>query len=56
MGQVKLPEATGRQARLIELDPSYVDVIVKRWQDYTGRKAVLEGDGREFEQMALARS
>jgi hypothetical protein len=30
-------------------------VIVKRWQDYTGRKAVLEGDGREFEQVAIER-
>jgi DNA modification methylase len=29
-------ETTGRQARLIELDPRYVDGIVKRWQDYTG--------------------
>ena len=46
-------ETTGRQARLIELDPRYVDVIVKRWQDYTGRKAVLESDGREFEQIAI---
>jgi len=45
-------ETTGRQARLIELDPKYVDVIVTRWQDYTGRKAVLENDGREFEQIA----
>jgi DNA modification methylase len=49
-------EATGRQARLIELDPRYVDVIVRRWQDYTGRKAVLENDGREFEQIAIERS
>ena len=49
-------ETTGRSARLIELDPRYVDVIVKRWQDYTGRKAVFEGDGREFEQIALERS
>jgi DNA modification methylase len=48
-------ETTGRQARLIELDPRYVDVIVKRWQDYTGQKAVLDGDGREFEQIALER-
>jgi len=46
----------GRQARLIELVPRYVDVIVKRWQDYTGREAVLEGDGREFEQVGLERS
>ena len=49
-------ETTGRQARLIEVDPRYVDVIVKRWQDYTGRKAVLKNDGREFEQIALERS
>jgi len=48
-------ETTGRQARLIELDPRYVDVIVKRWQDYTGRKAVLNTDGREFEQIATER-
>ena len=49
-------ETTGRRARLIELDPRYVDVIVKRWQDYNGRKAVLENDGREFEQIAIERS
>jgi hypothetical protein len=41
---------------LIEIDPLYVDVIVKRWQDYMGRKAVLERDGREFEQIAFERS
>ena len=32
-------EHTGRQARLIELDPKYVDVIVRRWQEMTGQKA-----------------
>ncbi len=48
-------ETTGRQARLIELDPRYVDVIVNRWQDYTGHKAILEADGREFEQVAIKR-
>ena len=37
-------ERTGRIARLIELDPRYVDVIVKRWEEFTGGKAVLEGD------------
>jgi DNA modification methylase len=35
-------ERTGRKARLVELDPRYVDVIVKRWEDFTERKAVLE--------------
>ena len=29
-------ERTGRSARLMELDPKYVDVIVARWQDFTG--------------------
>jgi DNA modification methylase len=32
-------EKSGRQARLIELDPKYCDVIVKRWEDFTGKKA-----------------
>ncbi len=41
-------EKTGRQARLVELDPKYVDVIVRRWQDWTGGTATLEGDGRPF--------
>ncbi|MDD3182651.1 MAG: site-specific DNA-methyltransferase [Alphaproteobacteria bacterium] len=34
-------EKTGRQARLIELDPKYCDVIVKRWEDFTGNKAAI---------------
>jgi DNA modification methylase len=34
-------EKTNRRARLIELDPKFADVIVKRWEDYTGEKAVL---------------
>lgn len=34
-------EKNGRVARLMELDPKYCDVIVKRWEDFTGKKAVL---------------
>jgi DNA modification methylase len=34
-------EKINRHARLMELDPKYCDVIVKRWQDFTGKKAVL---------------
>jgi DNA modification methylase len=34
-------EKTGRKARLMELDPKYCDVIIKRWEDFTGRKAEL---------------
>ena len=32
-------EKTGRKARLIELDPKFCDVIVRRWEEYTGQKA-----------------
>jgi DNA modification methylase len=45
-------EKTRRQARLLELDPKYCDVIVGRWQDWTGEQAMLEGDGRSFEEIA----
>lgn len=38
----------GMCARLIELDPRFVDVIVKRWQDYTGRRATNAQTGEEF--------
>ena len=41
-------ERTGRVARLLELDPRYVDVIVERWQAETGRDATLDDDGRSF--------
>lgn len=34
-------EKQGRSARIMELDPKYCDVIVKRWEDFTGKKAVL---------------
>lgn len=34
-------EKNGRVARIMELDPKYCDVIVKRWEDFTGKKAVL---------------
>ena len=41
-------EKSGRRARLIELDPKYVDVIVRRWQDYTGQEAIRANDGATF--------
>lgn len=44
-------EKHGRIARLMELDPKYVDVIVKRWQDFTGRKAALESNGKTFDEL-----
>jgi DNA modification methylase len=45
-------QKTARQARMIELDPRYVDVIVRRWQAFTGLKAVLEDGGRSFREIA----
>ena len=45
-------EKSGRQARLIELDPKYVDVIVRRWQDWTGQQATRESDVLAFDQAA----
>ena len=48
-------EKTGRVARLMELDPKYCDVIVRRWQEYTGHQAVLDGDERTFEEVAAKR-
>ena len=38
-------EYTGRKGRLIELDPRYVDVICRRWQDFTGAMPMLESSG-----------
>ena len=48
-------EKTGRGARMIELDPRYVDTAVVRWQDFTGAEAVLEGDGRSFREIGEER-
>ena len=48
-------ERRGRKARLMEIDPRYAQVIVARWQGYSGKSAVLDGDGRTFEEVARAR-
>lgn len=41
-------EKTARGARLMELDPRYVDVIVRRWQDFTGQRATHAETGEAF--------
>jgi DNA modification methylase len=48
-------ERTGRHARVLEIMPGYVDVMVRRWQGITGKSATLEGDGRSFEDVAAER-
>jgi DNA modification methylase len=46
-------EKSGRRARLIELDPKYVDVIVRRWQAWTDRSTVREQDGVAFDDLLV---
>ena len=41
-------ERLGRRCAAIEIDPRYVDVVVRRWQDLTGNAALLDEDGRTF--------
>ena len=43
-------EMTGRPCHAIELNPAYVDVAIRRWQDFTGDAAVLAGNGCTFAQ------
>jgi DNA modification methylase len=45
-------ERTGRQARLIEFDPHYVDLIIRRWQSFTGAVAVHIGSNRTFDEIS----
>lgn len=47
-------EKSGRVARLIELDPKYCDVIIRRWQQWTGKEAFRESDGMAFDTLAGA--
>ena len=47
-------EATGRTAALVELDPGYCDVIVRRWTEQTGGTAVRR-DGAVFDALARER-
>ena len=48
-------ELAGRICCGIEIDPKYVDVTVRRWQRLTGQPAVLNGDGRSFEEISHER-
>ena len=48
-------ERRGRRARLMEIDLKYADVVVVRYQEYSGRPAVLDGDGRSFDEIRQER-
>jgi ParB-like chromosome segregation protein Spo0J len=49
-------EKVGRVAYGVEIEPRYVDVAIVRWQQLTKLEATLEGDGRSFEEIKLARA
>jgi DNA modification methylase len=48
-------ELTERVCYGMELDPKYADVVVARWEQLTGKKATLDGDGRTFEETKVER-
>jgi len=48
-------EKLGRDGRGIELSPAYVDVSIKRWQDFTGEQATLEATGQTYDQLKQER-
>ena len=48
-------ETEGRRCLGIELNPEYVDIIVQRWQEFTGLQATLEATGQTFAEVAAAR-
>lgn len=44
-------EKVGKRARLMELEPKYCDVIVRRWQDFTGKQAIHAESGKTFDEV-----
>ncbi len=45
-------ERVGRICYGIEIEPKYVDVAIRRWQRYTGERAILETNGKSFDDIA----
>jgi DNA modification methylase len=53
--QIIAGERYGRLVFGIEMEPAYCDVIVRRWEAFTGREATLDGDGRTFAAISAER-
>ena len=53
--QIMAGEANGRRVFAMEISSAYVDVAVQRWQADTGREAILDGDGRGFDEIRVGR-
>jgi DNA modification methylase len=49
-------EKVGRRGYGIEIDPLYIDVAIRRWQEFTKRDAILEATGQTFDEVAAERS
>ena len=49
-------EMSGRRCLGIDIDPRYVDVVVLRWQALSGSQAILEGEGKTFDDIGPLRN
>jgi len=45
-------EKTGRRCRMMEIEEKYVDTIIRRWQEFTGRDAIHQETGKTFNELA----
>jgi DNA modification methylase len=54
--QLVAAERLRRRCRAMEISPAFVDVAVRRWEQATGKQAVLDGDGRTFAEIAAERA
>ena len=48
-------EKIGRRAYCLELDAAYVDVAIRRWQNFTKKEAILQATGQSFDELAPIR-
>lgn len=54
--QLVAAERLRRRCRAIEISPAFVDVALRRWQGAAGKAAILEGDGRAYEELQVVRA